>query len=69
MRGASPRLRSAHLGEPKAPNVLVSTTPRRGLLHLGIGPCLGELKSYFSFFFFISLILETINSLLGLRLS
>ena len=41
-RGASPKRMSAWLGEPKAPNFPVSTTPRCGLLHLGVGTRLSK---------------------------
>ena len=51
-----PRLRFIRLGEPKAPNFLVSAMPRRGLLCLGVGTrlgkgplCLGELAVPFLF--------------------
>ena len=47
-RSSPPRQKELHLheklrlGEPEAPNFLVFATPWRGLLRLGIGPCLGE---------------------------
>ena len=41
-RSSSPRRRSAHLGEPEVPNLSISTTPRRGLLRLSVGPHLGK---------------------------